>query len=252
MNRRPEKSINSKRTELQEFAKFCEKVYVEEIKRTDLIAYRNHLLDAGQAPVTALNKLMSVSTWPKKNPVVSITGLLKAEDWPRKPDTEPRPHTGDELKPMMDAASPKERLLLRFFLGTGMREQEIAHAEVSDIKNSYIQVQAKPEYGWSPKTDAGTRKIPLGDALVADLRRRRQQPILTRDGYCVTVRFKGTFTLKEPAVTWTFTVYVFGGVPVLPLLDELLAQPDMPHKISANSRPVTYRRRGRDRFCLAS
>ena len=90
-SRRPAGSIKSKKTELQAFAKFCGKVYVEEIKRTDLIAYRNHLLDAGQAPVTALNKLMSVSTWLKKNPVLSVTGLLKAEDWPKKPDTEPRP-----------------------------------------------------------------------------------------------------------------------------------------------------------------
>jgi integrase len=71
---------------------------------------------------------------------------------------------------MMAAATPDERLLLRFFLGTGMREQEVAHAELSDIKHSYIQVQAKPQYGWSPKTDAGTRNVPLGDALLADLR----------------------------------------------------------------------------------
>ena len=127
------------------------------------------MLDKRQAEVAALNKLMSVSTWLKKNPVVSITGLLKAEDWPKKPDTEPRPYTDEELKAMMEAASPDDRLLLRFFLGTGMREQEVAHAELSDIKDSYIQVQPKPQYGWSPKTDAGTRKIPLGDALLADL-----------------------------------------------------------------------------------
>jgi hypothetical protein len=30
---------------------------------------------------------------------------------------------------MMEAANPDERLLLRFFLGTGMREQEVAHAD---------------------------------------------------------------------------------------------------------------------------
>ena len=87
MNRRPEKSVKSKKSELEEFAKFCRKAYVEQITRTDLIAYRNHLLDAGKAQVTALNKLMSVTTWLKKNTVVSITGLLKPEDWPKKADT---------------------------------------------------------------------------------------------------------------------------------------------------------------------
>jgi integrase/recombinase XerD len=171
LNRRPEKSIKSKKFELEQFARFCGKTYVEEIRRADLIAYRNHLLDAGKAPVTAINKLMSITTWLKKNTVVSITGLLKAEDWPKKPDTEPRPYSDGDLRAMMDAtASHEERLLLRFFLGTGMREQEVAHAELSDIKDSYIQVQAKPQWGWSPKTDAGTRKIPLGDRLLADLK----------------------------------------------------------------------------------
>ena len=170
LNRRPERSITSKKFELEEFAKFCGKLYVEQIIRTDLIAFRNHLLDSGKAQVTALNKLMSVTTWLKKNTVVAITGLLKAEDWPKRPLTEPRPYTDEELEAMMEVASYDERLLLRLFLGTGMREQEVAHAELSDIKDSYIQVQAKPQWGWSPKTDAGTRKIPLGDGLLADLR----------------------------------------------------------------------------------
>ncbi len=178
LNRRPERSIKSKKCELEEFAKFCGKSYIEEIKRTDLIAYRNHLLDAGKAQVTALNKLMSVATWLKKNTVVTITGLLKAEDWPKKPDTEPRPYSDAEQDAMMEAANPEERLLLRFFLGTGMREQEVAHAEVSDIKDNYIQVQAKQQWGWSPKTDAGSRKIPLGDGLLADLRAHCSEGLL--------------------------------------------------------------------------
>jgi integrase len=171
LNRRPEKSVRSKKFELEQFSRFCGKSYIEEIRRTDLIAYRNHLLDAGKASVTALNKLMRVTTWLKKNTVVAVTGLLRAEDWPAKPDTEPRPYSEAEQSAMMDAAhGPNERLLLRLLLGSGMREQEIAHAELSDTKDNYIQVQAKPQWGWSPKTDAGTRKIPLGDALLSDLR----------------------------------------------------------------------------------
>jgi hypothetical protein len=130
LNRRPEKSIKSKKFELEEFAKLCGKTYVEEIGRADLTAYRNHLLDAGKAQVTALNKLMIITTWLKKNTVLAVTGLLKAEDWPKKPDTEPHPYTNAEQSAMIDAArAPEERLLLRFFLGTGMREQEVAGAK---------------------------------------------------------------------------------------------------------------------------
>ncbi len=169
-NRRPEKSVKSKQTELTEFLSFTKARTLQELKRADLITYRNHLYDEGYAPVTVLNKLMSVVTFLKKNPEVSITRLLKAEDWPEKPETEPNPYTDEELRAMMEAATPDERLLIRFFLGTGMRDQEVAHTELSDIKDTYIQVQPKPKYGWSPKTAAGTRKIPLGDGLLADLR----------------------------------------------------------------------------------
>jgi hypothetical protein len=137
-----------------------------EIRRADLIAYCSYLFDAGKASVTALNKLMRVTTWLKQNTAVTITRLSRAEDWPTKPDTEPRPYSVAEQSEMIDAAyGPKQKLLLRLFLGSGMREQEIAHSELSDIKGNYIQVQAKPRWGWSPKTDAGTRRIPLGDAL---------------------------------------------------------------------------------------
>jgi integrase len=99
--------------------------------------------------------------------------LLRAEDWPEKRDTEPNPYTDGELTKMF-ASAGQHHLLLRFFLATGCREQEVAHAEFSDINygKRFIQVQAKPEYRWSPKTDAGTRKIPLGDGLLADLRER--------------------------------------------------------------------------------
>jgi integrase len=170
-NRRPEKSIRSKKTELEEFAKFCGKSYVEEITRKDLIAYRNSHLEAAKAEVTVLNKLMSICTWLKKNTVVPVVGLLRAEDWPEKRDTEPRPYTESELNKLFGAAHPDEHLLLRFFLATGMREQEVAHAEFEDInyEKKFVQVQPKPVWGWSPKTEAGTRKIPLGDALITDL-----------------------------------------------------------------------------------
>jgi len=76
-NRRPEKSVKSKQTELTEFLSFTKARTLQELKRADLITYRNHLYDEGYAPVTVLNKLMSVVTFLKKNPEVSITRLLK-------------------------------------------------------------------------------------------------------------------------------------------------------------------------------
>ena len=178
-NRRPEKSIKSKKSELELFAKFCDKTTVEQITRKDLIAYKNSLLDEQYAEVTVLNKLMTICIWLKKNTIISVAGLLRAEDWPEKKDTEPDPYTEAELGRMF-ASAGEYHLLLRFFLATGMREQEVAHAEYSDInyEKKYIQVQEKPRYNRSPKTDAGTRKIPLGDSLLADLSIRGREGLI--------------------------------------------------------------------------
>jgi integrase len=192
LNRRPLKSINATEFELKEFAKFCKKLYVEQINREDLFRYRNHLTDEGYASVTTLNKVLAVCTWLKKNPVISITGLMKTDDWKhkdlKKPETTPRPYKLKEQKAMLAVATPEEHLLIRFFLGTGCREQEVSHAELSDIleiedsdvelaeteegKVSFvIQIQKKTKWDWTPKTDKGTRQIPLGDDLVADLKK---------------------------------------------------------------------------------
>ena len=61
-SRRDPTAIKVKKAELTQFRLFCRKVYVEQITRGDLIAYRNHLLDAPPKLVnkTILNKLMIV------------------------------------------------------------------------------------------------------------------------------------------------------------------------------------------------
>jgi integrase len=123
---------------------------------------------------------MAVCTFLKKNPVLSITGLLKAEDWPDDPETEPNPYLHKEIKRMLVFADQREDLLVRFFHGAGMREQEVAHAELSDINfaKKFIQVQVKPKWNWKPKTKAGTRKVPLGDALLADIQKHCSDGLL--------------------------------------------------------------------------
>jgi integrase len=178
----PAKSIKAKKIEIGEFVKFCGKVYIEQISRTDLLTYKNYLRDKGKQDVTIYNKLMNISTWLKKNTVVSITGLLRSTDWPQKLDTKPEPYSQKEQEAMMFVCTPKERLLLRFMLNTGMREQEICHAEIEDVKDDYIEVKAKPRFGWQPKTAAGTREIPIGDALVADLKNHCSKGLLFPNG----------------------------------------------------------------------
>jgi site-specific recombinase XerD len=186
-SRRAPGAISVKKSELMQFAGICKKVYVEQITRGDLIAYRNHLIDSGLKSKTVLNKLMIVTTWLKKNPVVSVTGLLKGGymkgggDWPDDPETIPQPYSDAEQKALLDAAG-EHRLMVWFYLATGMRRQEVQHTEVEDIEDNYIKVQAKPKWGWSPKTCAGTRQIPLGKKLLAALKASRKTGLLFPNG----------------------------------------------------------------------
>jgi integrase len=69
-------------------------------------------------------------------------------------------------------ATARENLILAFFLATGCREQEVAHVEFADLNPNtrVVRIQTKPHYNWEPKTDAGTRNIPVSPALMAKLR----------------------------------------------------------------------------------
>lgn len=80
------------------------------------------------------------------------------------------------MKALQEVATVDERLLIRFFVGTGMRDMEVAHLEWTDIDwaDKTVRSQAKPKHGWKPKTRAGTRTIPIADSLVRDLKARRK------------------------------------------------------------------------------
>jgi integrase len=74
----------------------------------------------------------------------------------------------DHLQSMMEIAEGEERLILRTFLGTGMRKDEVQHLEIEDIDTirKCIHVHDKPHLGWGTKTAASIREIPLGDSLI--------------------------------------------------------------------------------------
>jgi integrase/recombinase XerD len=66
----------------------------------------------------------------------------------------------DEIRAFFAACNPEQRLMFQFFLCTGAREQEVMHAEYSDIdfRDAIYNVTAEP--GWRPK-DLAEREIPL-------------------------------------------------------------------------------------------
>jgi len=169
---RSEKSINSTQSELTKFHTWSGKTYMEELTRPLLEKWRDEL-NTQYEPDTVVNKLMTVATFWKHNPVCPHEkALLPASEFPDKKETIPDPYTEDEFNGMLKVADYEEGLLLHFFAVTGMREQEIAHAEREDINwdLGIIRIVKKEKFGWTGKTKAARREVPLEPSLLDELR----------------------------------------------------------------------------------
>jgi integrase len=104
---------------------------------------------------------------------------MKKLDWPVVTDNDPEPYEADEVVSLIAKADSRMALVIRTFVGTGMRDMELAHLTWEDIdfKHKLIHIQPKPCHCrkcgsvgvWKPKAKEGTRNIPLGDGLLADL-----------------------------------------------------------------------------------
>jgi integrase len=172
------KSIKERIAVLNSFVEWCPVPYIEDITRKHLTDWRD-VLWQDYAQDTVLNKLGYVVSWMKRNQLVRITGLLMTEDWPERKPTSPQPFTEHEISALMAVAETmdveknnggKFHLMLRVFLGTGMRIDEVAHFEAEDLQGRVIQIRRKPKWNWVPKTVTSERPILVGASLAADLR----------------------------------------------------------------------------------
>ncbi len=173
-NLRP-RTIKDKQTELERWADRCPAQRLEDVRRQHLIAFRDWFREEGYEEWTTKTNLTTVVTFLRHNPVKSVVGLLKQEDWPVIEDTEPEPYTVEEVLALQSVATDFERLLIRFFIGTGCRDMEVATLEWDDIdfvrRTVRIHKKVLADFGlWKPKTRAGTRTIPISDALCRDLK----------------------------------------------------------------------------------
>jgi integrase len=100
-----------------------------------------------------------------------IRGLVGKDDWPRYVEEMPEVYEKEELEKLFKACDAEEALWYRFFLMTGMREQEVMYCSWADanLKGGTVIVRYKPEYGFSPK-NYREREIPIPGQLVKQLK----------------------------------------------------------------------------------
>jgi len=163
------KTLAAYTTSLAYFQESCQKLFLQDIDRKDLLKFCAFLRDEKkQAPRSCWNKFANVMSFLKAN---SIRGLVKKTDWPRYTEEEPEIYENVELDKLFKACDAEERLWYEFFLMTGMREQEVMYTYWSDVNLSAatVRVSHKPDRRWTPKAYK-EREIPIPTKLVKALK----------------------------------------------------------------------------------
>ena len=190
LTRRPARTVQSKRKYLGDFVGLIGKEFADEYRREDVLKYKNKLQDEGFAPKTIDTRMMAVVTF--FNRWLKIKLGLDAKDWPETHDNDPEPYTDDEAAKLEAASAHEINLLIRTFRQTGCRDMELAHLNDTDLLDSKeIYIHEKPcsdckdcrSRGnvWRPKTPKSTRKIPVGEALFAELKERGRGLLFPND-----------------------------------------------------------------------
>jgi integrase len=165
------KTLAAYRLTLSLFQESCAKIFVHQITKQDLQAFDSFLLKRGDEDRTRANRIQHVVTFLRNKegrragpPVENVAITVKFVEQP------PEAYTRSELEELFHASSEADKLLWRFFLGTGFRESEVSVAEYTDInlEKRTIQVIEKTQYGFKPK-DCEKRVVPIPDELLTCL-----------------------------------------------------------------------------------
>lgn len=165
--RKKPKTHAAYRKALEYFQESSKKIHLEEIETEDLLQFADFLRAKPLAPRTVSNTFEHVMTFFKAS---GCKIPIPKDDRPGYTQEEPETYEPEELEAMFAVATPEEKLLFRFFLMTGFREQEtmyVAWRNV-DTNGGVVQVRHKPQYGWTPKAYK-EREVPVPAELIADL-----------------------------------------------------------------------------------
>jgi integrase/recombinase XerD len=198
---RKARTVESYMKSLEQFQTFCSSANIRTVEQIDKSAMlrfvgwleKNLESRAGGHPNnTYRNKLKDVRVFL----IDAGVGMpLKPRDWPKEVRARKEKYSVDAIKRMLDATkmerhdnsrwSPEDdKDLVHFLLKTGFRDDEIAHAQYSDVnfKNGTVNVTAKPrgtfpsqpELSWTPKNNSAREKdIVIDDSLLKRLEKRK-------------------------------------------------------------------------------
>jgi integrase/recombinase XerD len=153
---------------LRNFTESCPKAYLEDINRSDLLHYVQHLRDQELSDRTCHNRFEHLLTFLK---AFGIEKLANKRDWPKYVTEEPESYEDDELEKFFAACDLEQKVFFEFYLMTGFRKKEVAFCTWRDVdlRAGVVRVTAKPGHGFKPKNQE-EREVPIPDRLVQSLK----------------------------------------------------------------------------------
>jgi integrase/recombinase XerD len=112
---------------LNGFRKSCSKEYLDQIDKGDLTAFVVALKKEGQDDRTVANRVAGVVTLLRAHGIVTVTVRHKYTE------KKVKAYSVEELRTLNAASTDEELQIWQFFLGTGFREDEVAHACDTDV-----------------------------------------------------------------------------------------------------------------------
>jgi integrase len=140
---------------------------LKSITKSDVLRFAAYWKSQGQKPITIHNKIVVIACLLKRNGIHGCWVNVKFE--PKDVVS----YSPEEVKQLLAAATPSERLLISFFVSTGLRKSEVRNAEwgqVNFIERVFTVRQAR---GYMTKSRRA-RYIPLPDDLLEKLREHKK------------------------------------------------------------------------------
>jgi Phage integrase, N-terminal SAM-like domain len=152
------KTIRAYKVAVEEFRKSCTKKFLDEIRKQDLIDFMGWLRrqppklrkdgtprkprSSGDPNRTYFNKVNDVVIFLSAH---GINRLLKKSEYPKFAEKPVVYYDAEQVKALYAAAkNDEERFTLDYFLKSGVRDGEAAHAEYGDVKGGFLNIVDKP------------------------------------------------------------------------------------------------------------
>ena len=190
--------------QFREYVQSVPVVYMDEISREVLLGYETwqyknlRRKNCGKRENTIVNNFRYLNAFLGVNGIKMVKdkrtnatdrGVMNYLDMPKASEKVVDSYSPEEIRMLMDAATPDEADIIQFFLKTGCRDAEVMHAQWSDIEKKkdgsgyefHVQEKLINGWNWKPKNKSD-RKIDLSTKLYDRLMERKSRVGISKHG----------------------------------------------------------------------